>query len=499
MAIRSHLTLEQRRAAAANEPRVYVEAGPGSGKTTVAAERFGIHRFTTPTANDRAVLALSFTRSAVNELTNRVTSRWGSTALSWPHQAATLDALHVELLTYLLRMGSLSWPRNHTDLTVLDDWRGQPGARDIYPGYYQRVVYLRGRVVDQRREQVSGRLIRGFSTTAAFSQHLNAGRCTHREVRQIIYGALMNFELRAQIVEYLGTTRRAAIVDEIFDANDLDLSLVRLMCEAGLRVTLIGDPWQALYVFRDARPDLVEPFLETSGFVSYPVTRSFRFQTASLDHQAYTLRAGSGVEIPDGVVESVDVILAAKWKSLWKTPPNVLPLSFGTIDTQTCALMTLLLDQVVSARFQRSAVYTQDALAALGIEPTTYQSNARLVFLPVLEQLRSGSEDAAGCALKMLRDAGKDLGCRRRPTTLGKAREDVQISRLRLLSQRLKRDHLIPGMTVHQAKGREWDRVGVLLTPSQKARVRRGLDKGNSDDRVLYVALTRARHNTIAV
>jgi DNA helicase-2/ATP-dependent DNA helicase PcrA len=49
-------------------------------------------------------------------------------------------------------------------------------------------------------------------------------------------------------------------------------------------------------------------------------------------------------------------------------------------------------------------------------------------------------------------------------------------------------------MTIHQAKGREWDRVGVRLTDGEISRLAAGLDRNVEPDRALYVALTRARH-----
>ena len=46
---------EQLRAASAAEKRLYIEASPGSGKTSVAAERFGLLHFGAP-ADGRATL-----------------------------------------------------------------------------------------------------------------------------------------------------------------------------------------------------------------------------------------------------------------------------------------------------------------------------------------------------------------------------------------------------------------------------------------------------------
>ena len=55
---------------------------------------------------------------------------------------------------------------------------------------------------------------------------------------------------------------------------------------------------------------------------------------------------------------------------------------------------------------------------------------------------------------------------------------------------------MVCGMTVHQAKGKEWHAVGVRLRQGQTERLASGLSEDNADDRVLYVALTRA-HQTV--
>ena len=48
-------------------------------------------------------------------------------------------------------------------------------------------------------------------------------------------------------------------------------------------------------------------------------------------------------------------------------------------------------------------------------------------------------------------------------------------------------------MTVHQAKGREWNSVGVVLTSNDTAILANGLEPLTDDHCILYVALTRAK------
>ena len=62
-----------------------------------------------------------------------------------------------------------------------------------------------------------------------------------------------------------------------------------------------------------------------------------------------------------------------------------------------------------------------------------------------------------------------------------------------MLRARLKRSDLIPGLTVHQAKGCEWRRVGVVLTRGDESTLAAGLTNKEPEHCVLYVALTRAK------
>lgn len=54
------------------------------------------------------------------------------------------------------------------------------------------------------------------------------------------------------------------------------------------------------------------------------------------------------------------------------------------------------------------------------------------------------------------------------------------------------RDQLMPGLTCHQAKSREWDTGGIRLEENDAAVLNKGLVPEDKEHRSLYVALTRA-------
>jgi ATP-dependent DNA helicase UvrD/PcrA len=239
--MRPPLTRQQKRAAANDAARAYIVAAPGSGKTTVAAERYGVVRYSGQ-HDGRSVLALSFARSARGELESRVRERWGSSALHWPHRTSTLDSLHYRIVAHLLRTDEIHWLGGHKELVVLDTWRSQPGARPLAPDHrHCRVARLHGRNVTTAGARI-GRQLVGYGNKKPHEEMLSQGICTHDEIRSILHDALANAELRTAIANYLTATTKAVIVDEIFDGNRLDLAIVRLAAEADIPTTVIGDP-----------------------------------------------------------------------------------------------------------------------------------------------------------------------------------------------------------------------------------------------------------------
>jgi DNA helicase-2/ATP-dependent DNA helicase PcrA len=57
----------------------------------------------------------------------------------------------------------------------------------------------------------------------------------------------------------------------------------------------------------------------------------------------------------------------------------------------------------------------------------------------------------------------------------------------------------VPGLTTHQAKGGEWDTVGVCLRDDERVALAAGLSSAEDMHRKIYVACTRARYRTIGL
>lgn len=491
------LTDEQVLAAAAQDRLVFIQSVPGSGKTSVAVERYGYLRY--QTRDSRGVLGLAFNRAAVRELHQRIMLRWSENCIIAPHQVTTFDQLHLEVFTYLLSTGKVLWLDDGVpDFDVRDDYRGLSG----FCAYFEKdpsvqVASLKNRRVVSSRRKVTrdSGMMTGIKGKHKHIEVLRQGIISHGDVRSILSAALKCDDLRKAVTDWFARTYRALVADEIFDANDLDISIVNCALDAGLSITLIGDPYQTLYAWRGAKPELVHDLVkcDADAFVFYKLSESFRFEGEFVD-LAQSLRAGNGVVLSAVTSREVDVAIARKWADLWSAGDSVLPLAFKTMRNEVDAALSLLLDVVTRARLGRNAFWRDGAIAKLKLAPDEFDSQQDRVFASILEKLKLHGFYSG--ALDDLCQVIKDLGVRKprvQKNTRGKAEEC-----LRLLAKRLGQDGLIPGLTVFQAKGQEWDRVGIFLTDDQIRALESGLapfigSQFNEEHCIIYVAVTRAK------
>lgn len=486
------LTEEQVLAAASDDRLVNLISGPGSGKTTVSAARFGYLHHRDPDGR-RAVLGLSFTRSAVSELRSRIAARWGHRTVDLPNLITTFDDFHVRLLHHLLVAEVVQWPGGLTRLNVVDDYRGMPDCRLLPVGSYRRYAGCEADgVIGSQSERVSKPTF-GFGNVAPHRTTLGTGVVSHEDVRRALRTALKHIPAAGPaVLAWLDATFRHVVVDEIYDADPLDIAICRAIASTRSSLTIVGDPWQALYDWRGATPEKVQTqLLDKCAFRPYEQLRSFRFETNQTAVLAGALRAGVGVTVAPVASTAVDVALGRYWTTLWTVGDNVLPLAFRAVGNRVDAALNLLLDEVTRAKLGRKSFNRQTALLYLGMDEEGVEDILREHFRPVLAALVNGLPPAQ--ALEMVRDAAGLVSPKARPSRLQPKKEALRVADLERLRLRLNRSDLIPGLTVHQAKGCEWARVGVALSPTREATLAAGLSSDEPEHCVLYVALTRAR------
>lgn len=418
------LTNAQVIAAAATDRLVNIIAAPGSGKTTIAAERYGYQRY--QTGDLRGVLGLTFNRAAAAELRRRIDLRWGTNCIRPAHRVITFDHLHVDLLTQLLRLGKLTWPNGITALDVRDDYRGFKGYRFLKNGSYERFASLDNRSIVSKSRKVA-KPGPGIGSVADHRAVLHSGTVSHEDVRAILRSALKLDDLRQFAADWLSENYRALVIDEVYDADDLDLYVAYLAAEAGLSVTVIGDPWQTLYKWRGAKPEIVKKLLNCTSerFKAYEQPESFRFRGDQMPQLAANLRTGVGATLPEVVSSQVDVALARNWTQLWFVGDNILPLSFHTVENATDAALNLLLDVVTQSRLRTESYGRESAITKLGLDREQFQARQDEALRPLLRNLRAGKAEAQ--VLDDLREVIKSFGVRR-PSLLSDEREAAAIA-----------------------------------------------------------------------
>lgn len=504
-----HLTDAQALAAATPDRLINVVSAPGSGKTTIAAERYGYLRYQ---AGDlRGVLGLTFNRAAAAELRERITHRWGTNCIRPAHRVVTFDHLHVDLLIHLIKEKIITWQGVNTDsdrhddhkkeasqptdvlpLDVRDDYRGLKGFRFLEAGGYKRFATLNNNLSVVSISKMVKKYGVGIGIKECHENVLKSGIISHEDVRSILKEALKFEEPRQFAADWLSKNYRALVIDEVYDADDLDIDIALLAVESDLSVSLIGDPWQALYKWRGATPQVVGTLLNASPkqFRSYEQPKSFRFYGDQMPRLANDLRKGIGATLPEVASTEVDVALARNWTQLWTVGNNVLPLAFRTVNNATDAAMNLLLDVVTRARLGTAAYGREGAIMKLGLDREYFQAKQDQAFMPIVESLRAGRDEAQ--VLDDLREAIKSLGVRK-PIRLSEKNETDVRRQLARLAERLKQTTVIPGLTVFQAKGREWERVGVTLNRNQVDALKSGLRELEEEHCIIYVAITRAK------
>lgn len=481
------LSDEQAIAAASGLSKVFIEAGPGSGKTKVAVQVFGAQRMGDPT-DGRSVVALSFTRSATAELRSRIRKFWGPRSLLAAHRICTLDTFLNDILTMLLASEEIGWPEGHTELNVIDDWKTVPGGEYGYAGAR---LTMDGGVVGVERHISAVRKDRIQLTQ--FRENIEAGTCSHEDVRRVLELYISDAKGRGIIGNWLRRNFRCVIVDEVFDANHLDIELLRVAADAEIDVIVIGDPWQALYGFRGARPDLIPELVAEKDFKRIELTQSYRFQTKDQLALVRKMRGGNAVELSSGKPGDCDVVLAHEWGTLWSCSTEILPIAIKSGSSSQWAIATVLLHAVLHSNFGTAALHAKEAFRVLGIADAQIalatnrlESVVERLSLPnEADALRESWDLAATIVFEI---TGTIVVGNRAPKRLQPIRARVT-----------QPNQLIVGMTVHQSKGREWDNVGVVLTPTQLERLSAGLTVYSEPDRVTYVALTRARRSTVLI
>ena len=256
-----NLTPEQR--AVAQHPRgAFVEACPGAGKTRAIVARVGAIAATL--GSNRGLAVLSFTNSAIDEFAHRCREQALEAVLRFPNFVSTFDGFLRHFLFSPSGVDGVdekpvivdSWDTLGVDVRLRGPlaFAGEAPSLDLFNPEDNRIdpaligmPALRDHVARHQAayQQAAATRRAGLRRRGYFSA---------ADVRVEVVRRLARNDWSAALSRALAARFAEVIVDEGQDCNPLDCEIISWLRNAGVRVTVVTDPDQAIYGFRHGTP-----------------------------------------------------------------------------------------------------------------------------------------------------------------------------------------------------------------------------------------------------
>ncbi len=261
------LTVEQKNAVRCDE-NLMLTACPGSGKTRVIISKLS-RAVDEIRGTPRSVGCITYTNTAVNEIEARLRQH------IQPGDDAYYDicTIHSFCLKHIFRpfcylingynSGFKVLTPDNTDfeyhVTAICEQHGMYNltSRELEDNFTQLRISPDGKPVGNAIE-------RGLLTPEIASAYWNRIRnAGFIDFANIIYYSLVLLQNYPHILSYVSSKFAWILVDEFQDTTDLQVEILTLIAQAGrTRFLLVGDPYQSIFRFAGARPDLADEFAE---------------------------------------------------------------------------------------------------------------------------------------------------------------------------------------------------------------------------------------------
>jgi hypothetical protein len=246
-------------------PGVFVEACPGAGKTRTIVER--IARIVKSLPPRRGIAVLSFTNSAIEEFIIHCHNRGLDFALRHPGFVGTFDSFLRQFFFspggiegVPIRPSVLDcWETLGIDVRLrgANAYRGEGVGLDLFDAETNEIdptligyAGLRAHVQGHKD---------AYQRAAGMRRHYLRchGYLSAADVRVDVVQRLQNAGWAIALGRVLAARFKEIIVDEAQDCNTLDCRIVNWLRQQGVTVTVVADPDQAIYGFRHGPSDIL--------------------------------------------------------------------------------------------------------------------------------------------------------------------------------------------------------------------------------------------------
>jgi len=283
------LTAEQTSAVRCDD-HVMLTACPGSGKTRVIVSKLS-RAVDEVRGTPRAVACITYTNAAVQEIEARLRHH------IQPGDDAYYDicTIHSFCLTHIFRpfcfliegyksgfkvlTPESSEFEQHVTAVCAQQRRYNLTAKD-----FEEFTQLR---VDANGTPVGNAIDHGSLTPAIANAYWDRIReAGFVDFANIIYYSLVLLREHLEILSYVSSKFAWILVDEFQDTTDLQVEILSLITTPNrTRFLLVGDPYQSIFRFAGARPDLADAFAERiSARTDLTLSGNFRSSAPILAH-----------------------------------------------------------------------------------------------------------------------------------------------------------------------------------------------------------------------
>jgi ATP-dependent DNA helicase UvrD/PcrA len=263
------LTDEQKNAVRCDEDLMLI-ACPGSGKTRVIISKL-VRALEEVRGTSRGIACITYTNAAVNEIESRI-----QTYLQ-PDDDCYYDicTIHSFCLNNIFRpfCHLIEGYRQGFKVLTPDNEDFAKHVTAICAKYsrfnlqyrdFEEFTQLR---VSLQGEPIGSAIDRGgISVQMAKDYWIRIQKAGFIDFANIIYHSLCLLRDRPEILSYVSSKFAWVLVDEFQDTTDLQVEILALIAAKGkTRFLLVGDPYQSIYRFAGARPDLADEFPRRIG------------------------------------------------------------------------------------------------------------------------------------------------------------------------------------------------------------------------------------------